>query len=294
MERDNTLGTQPETEIRENLERLLPSVLLRDLMRRTEKTILFDATWDCKQVVVKQLLNKDPFWRNQFRRELRAYRCFESHRPPFRVPHLIHGDDDHWVLVLEHLGGRPVASERRPPSSVNRNDLRVVVQTLKKIGDWRPPDGAFDRVYDYASRVQRYHAYGLLDDEDREALVASIEMLEGSGWQFCHGDPLLSNFIRLQRTCAVVDWEFAGFYLPGFDWACLYMLLQEDYQAKETVERVVAERGSEFRVGFVVNLAMAYTREIRIYSEEAPSAERDSQLDSLREGWADVRRILRS
>ncbi|MGF6888564.1 aminoglycoside phosphotransferase (APT) family kinase protein [Nocardia sp. GAS34] len=72
--------------------------------------------------------------------------------------------------------------------------------------------------------MTRYHRLGLLTEHDRAALLQLLPAA-GAADQFNHADLLPTNLMLLESVATVIDWEFAGLYLPGYDLALAYTLL---------------------------------------------------------------------
>lgn len=95
--------------------------------------------------------------------------------------------------------------------------------------------------------------------------------------------------VRLSPTgTVVIDWEFSGFYLPGYDLALLWVLLSATAGIRERIERF-AGGDRRRQAGFWVNLASVLTRELRIHRELPDSAERADRLAVLDSDWVTVR-----
>ena len=129
--------------------------------------------------------------------------------------------------------------------------------------DWQPlPDG-FRPVFAYHERIVRYHAAGYFTEDDRRALERLLARC-GQPWQLNHGDPLPGNMVRLPSgEWALLDWEFTGLFLPGFDLAMLSVLLAGTPGAAALLEDVACRTGSE--EAYLVNLAVVLSRERRIH-----------------------------
>ncbi|HUY46868.1 MAG TPA: glycosyltransferase, partial [Streptosporangiaceae bacterium] len=117
---------------------------------------------------------------------------------------------------------------------------------IRRLSAWRPASGQFAPVWDYPDRVSRYHAAGYLTDADRDALQRLLAMCDQVG-EIGHGDPLPSNLLLTgDGGCALVDWEFTGTFLPGFDLAMLHTLLGTSTQITRggicTLYRALAKR----------------------------------------------------
>ncbi|MEV0041536.1 phosphotransferase, partial [Streptomyces sp. NPDC050804] len=147
-------------------------------------------------------------------------------------------------------------------------DVRAALGAIARINTWRPPAGLFDAPLDYASRIARYHELGLFTDRDLGDLQKLLHGLaagrQGMG-QFCHGDALLSNILLSPAGPVLVDWEHAGWYLPGYDLATLWAVLGDAPAARRQISQLAQVRGPAERDAFLVNLMLVLTREIRMY-----------------------------
>jgi len=117
---------------------------------------------------------------------------------------------------------------------------------------------------------------------------------------FAHGDVLPGN-IRLPAgpatpgQVALLDWEFAGYYLPGLDLALLWVLLGAAPPARDLIDARIADAGPATRAAFTVNVAMVLTREIRVHREADPGPWRDQRLTALSRDWSELRaNVLRT
>lgn len=259
-----------------------------EVLRRTDKTLLAGGRWRDRPVVIKLLLDTEPFWIDKLQHEIAIYQVLGQHRPPVRVPALLYTDGRR-LLVLERLPGVPLDRDRLPEHAVAPAALAATLQTLGALAAWQQPTHAFRRVFDYADRVARYSTYGLLDDSDRRALTALIDRC-ADRWQLNHGDPLPSNLIYDGVQCGLIDWEFTGLYLPGFDLALLRILLLRTPQAAAEIDRAVAVQDIE--TPFAVNLAMALTRELRLHRELPDTHPHRSRLPLIAAAWEEARRSI--
>ena len=206
--------------------------------------------------VAKCLLDHSPAWAERFRHEIAAYRAFVRHRPPVRVPRLIAADPDNCTLVIERMPGRVAALQRHPVEAPPRADITggarrdLPAQRLAAAGR-----RCSTRPLDYAARISRYHELGLLTDRDLGDLqkllhgIAHAAGRQGMG-QFCHGDALLSNILLSPAGPVLVDWEHAGWYLPGYDLATLWSVLGDAPVARRQISQL-AQAGGPGRAGRV-------------------------------------------
>lgn len=257
-------GTQIRTAVAA-VQRICPEFTPAQLLRRGGRTALLIGTSGRAPAVAKCLLDHSPAWAERFRHEIAAYRTFVRHRPPVRVPRLIAADPDSCVLVMERMPGRVVSPQRHPAGPPAKGDVRAALSAYTRVNTWRPPAGTFDAPIDYPARISRYHELGLLTDRDLGDLQKLLHGLAHAQGQFCHGDAMLSNVLLSPGGPSLVDWEHAGWYLPGYDLAVLWSVLGNDAAARRQISQQAQSAGPAARDAFLVNLMLVLTREIRTY-----------------------------
>ncbi|MFD3357113.1 aminoglycoside phosphotransferase family protein [Streptomyces fradiae] len=267
-----------------SVQRICPEFNPVQVMRRSGRSVLLVGTTGRATAVAKCLLDHSPVWVERFRHEIAAYRAFVRHRPPVRVPRLIAADPENGTLVVERMPGRPAGFSRHVADAPPRADFKAVLTAVARLNEWRPPAGTFDAPLDYAARISRYHELGLFTDRDRDDLQKLLHGLALAGGrygmgQFCHGDALLSNMLLSPAGPVLVDWEHAGWYLPGYDLATLWSVLGDAPVARRRISQLAQAGGPAARDAFLVNLMLVLTREIRTYEtavqrtiREAPPA----------------------
>ncbi|MBF6339795.1 phosphotransferase [Nocardia abscessus] len=174
------------------------------------------------------------------------------------MPRLLYTDRSR-LMALKWVNGRPLDHDRYPERQLTDNEIDAILQTIEGLNRWVPPTGAFDVVFDYRDRIHRYHSRGYLSDADRDALLRLLDRA-GTPDEVNHGDPLASNILLCDDgTTTLVDWEFTGLFLPGFDLAMLHTQLGAAMpKLKNRSDTVAAATGIE--APFVVNLAIVLTR----------------------------------
>lgn len=253
-----------------SVQRICPEFTPVQVLRRSGRSVLLVGTTGRSTAVAKCLLDHSPKWAARYRHEIAAYRSFVRHRPPVRVPRLIAADPDNCTLVIERTPGRVAALQRHPVEAPPRADIRAALGAICRLNAWRPPTGTFDAPLDYAERIARDHESGLLTDRDLGDLqkllhgIAQAAGRQGMG-QFCHGDALLSNILLSPAGPVLVDWEHAGWYLPGYDLATLWSVLGDAPMARRQISQLAQAAGPAARDAFLVNLMLVLTREIRTY-----------------------------
>ncbi|MFB8028911.1 aminoglycoside phosphotransferase family protein [Streptomyces sp. NPDC056465] len=263
-----------------SVHRICPEFNPVQVLRRSGRSVLIVGTTGRATAVAKCLLDHSPAWTERFRHEIAAYRAFVRHRPPVRAPRLIAADPENCTLVIERMPGRVAALTRHPAEAPPRADLRAVLGAVSRINAWRPPAGLFDAPLDYASRIARYHELGLFTDRDLGDLQKLLHGLAHAGGrqgmgQFCHGDALLSNILLPPTGPVLVDWEHAGWYLPGYDLATLWAVLGDAPAARRQISQLAQAAGAAARDAFLVNLMIVLTREIRTYETAVQRAMRE-------------------
>ncbi|MFC5722967.1 aminoglycoside phosphotransferase family protein [Streptomyces gamaensis] len=260
--------------------RICPEFNPVQLLRGSGRSVLLVGSTGRTTAVAKCLLDHSPSWAERFHQEIATYRAFVRHRPPVRVPRLIAADPENCALVIERMPGRPAAAQRHPTETPPRADVRAALGAICRVNLWRPPAGLFDMPLDYGQRIARFHELGLLTDRDLGDLQKLLRGLAHVQGQFCHGDAQLSNLLLSPAGPVLVDWDQAGWYLPGYDLATLWTMLGDAPVARRQISQHAQAAGPIHRDAFLVNLMLVLTREIRTYEtavqralhEPAPAA----------------------
>ncbi|MEU2391229.1 aminoglycoside phosphotransferase family protein [Streptomyces sp. NPDC007369] len=249
-----------------SVQRICPEFAPVQVLRRSGRSVLLVGTTGRTTAVAKVLLDHSPEWRERYRHEIAAYRAFVRHRPPVRVPRLIAADPENCTLVVERMAGRVAALQRHPVEAPPRADVRAALGAVCRVNQWRPPTELFGDPLNYPQRIARYHELGLLTDRDLGDLQKLLHGLKLTGVQrqFNHGDALLSNLLLSPAGPVLLDWEHAGWYLPGYDLATLWTVLGDAPAARSQISRLAQAAGPAARDAFLVNLMLVLTREIRM------------------------------
>ncbi|MCM2579238.1 aminoglycoside phosphotransferase family protein [Streptomyces meridianus] len=296
-----TQGAQLRT-VLASVHRICPEFKPVQVLRRSGRSVLLLGTTGRTTAVAKCLLDQSPAWAERYRHEIAAYRAFVRHRPPVRVPRLIAADPGNGTLVIERVPGRVAALYRHPSDGPPAADVRAVLGAICRINQWRPPGDLFDAPVDYAARITRYHELGLFTDRDLGDLQQLLRGVahsskQGQG-QFCHGDALLSNVLLSATGPVLVDWEHAGWYLPGYDLATLWSVLGGAPAARRQISQLAQAAGPAARDAFLINLMLILTREIRTHEtalqrsiETQPSAPTATSVSGAEEQRLLLRRL---
>ncbi|MFF9483060.1 aminoglycoside phosphotransferase family protein [Streptomyces sp. NPDC014733] len=248
-----------------SVHRICPEFHPVQVLRRGGRSVLLVGTTGRTTAVAKCLLDHSPVWVERFRQEIVAYRAFVRHRPPVRVPRLVAADPENCTLVVERMPGRVAALQRHPSEAPARGDVRAALGAICRINLWQPPPGLFDAPLDYGRRIARYHELGLLTDRDLGDLRKLLRGIPHVQGQFSHGDALLNNVLLSPMGPVLLDWDSAGWYLPGYDLATLWAQLGEAPAARRQISQLAQAPGPAARDAFLVNLMLVLTREIQRY-----------------------------
>ena len=265
----------------------IPGLRVGQMLRHGGKSVLAGGYVGDQPVVIKMNGDADPLWQSRLRHEIGVYLIFAKHPPPVRVPRLVHTDGDS-VVVMERLEGAPLATGRYPARPLTGAEVHAATGLVRALHDWRPVPGGFGPVFTYRDRIARYRAAGYFADADWHALDRLLGRC-GPPSQLNHGDPLPGNIISTpDGGWALLDWEFTGLFLPGFDLAMLRILLAGTPAAADHIEAIVAETGQ--LDPYLVNLAVVVSREQHIHRELPEDHPlRVARLPALEDSWLSAR-----
>ncbi|MEU9046255.1 MULTISPECIES: aminoglycoside phosphotransferase family protein [unclassified Kitasatospora] len=283
-----------------SIARICPAFTPRQVLREGSRHILVAGTIGRAPVVAKclapQAVRSEYFDQlvADFHHEVAVYRAFVRHRPPVRLPRLVAADHDRCVLVMERIPGRPAARERHPVNAPTPGEVRALLTAVRTLNLWRPPTDVFQPRLDYQWEIARYHSVGQLTDRDAGDLRGLLHGLGHTPLQLCHGDALLSNMLLAPSGPVLVDWEQAGWYLPGYDLAVLWSVLSGDTAARRQISQLAQSGGTLARDAFLVNLVLVLMREIRLYDVPGAGEEQRIMIRRLYDDAALARRAVRA
>jgi aminoglycoside phosphotransferase (APT) family kinase protein len=264
-----------------------PGLRVDRVLHHGGKSVVADGYVGEQPVVIKMPGDDDPLWRLRHRHEIGVYRIFAEHPPPVRVPRLVHTDGEN-VVVIERLEGTPLDTGRYPGRPLTEQEVHATTGLVRTLHDWQPLPGGFGPVFAYSDRIARYRAAGYFTDGDCRVLDRLLARC-GEPSQLNHGDPLPGNILSTpDGGWALLDWEFTGLFLPGFDLAMLQILLAGTPSAADHIEAIVAETGQHD--AYLVNLAVVLSRERHIH-QDLPEGHplRVARLPALEAAWQRAR-----
>jgi len=252
-------------------------VRVEGLLHHTDKAVVAAGTRDGEPVVLKLLTTDDPYWIGRRDHELAIYRRIAADPPPVITPLLRYTDDRLTVITL--VPGARLGDERHLTEDLSARTVAIVLDTLDGFAAWMPDSPLPEPIADYHGRVDSEHAAGQLDDADRTSLHHLVDA-SGDTRVVAHGDPLPANLLLADSDCAVIDFEYCGRYLPGYDLALLYTI---GAAASPTLAGAITDRVRTHGVtaGFAVNLGLLVAREIRIHTPLPDSAQKAHRLAAL-------------
>lgn len=239
------------------------------VLRVSDKSLLATGHRFGRPVVVKALTTTEALWRGTLAHEIAVYRALALAPAPVTTPGLVHTDGER-LLVIDQLPGRPLDTDRYPTRALSDDEVTAAIDAVTGFAAWAPPAGTLSPVFDYPDRLRRYR--GFLDAADTAVLARLLDEL-GAPDAVAHGDPLPANLLLTATEdgagaagVAVLDFEFTGLFLPGFDLALLHTLLAATPGAQDRIRVAAAAAGIDARA-LLVNRAIVLTRELRIHRE---------------------------
>lgn len=301
-----------------SVQRICPEFTPARVLRDADGTVVLAGMAGRRAAVAKCVLDPGEERGARFDRELAVNRAFLRHRPPVRVPRLVADDPHDRTLVTEFVPGRAASPRRHPAIPPAAKELRATLAAVRRINAWRPPDGVFPEPVNYPAQLARYHMLGLLTDRDLSDLKTLLLDARGPGRgepprQFCHGEALPPHVVLSPTGPVLVGWTAAGWYLPGYDLATLWVALGESPLVRRQISQSAQADGRHVRDCFLVNLMLVLTREIRLCElgvrramdrpgsasadrsgGPAPGEEKRLLLRRLHDDWTLARRAIRA
>lgn len=270
-----------------------PGVRVEEIIHSTDKSLVASGSLGDRSIIVKLLIAEDPYWRTKVANEIDSLIHFRDDPPPIAVADLIAADLHAGVVIVGKLPGVALADQRHPTAPPDPAVLAELLRSLDHLSAWRPSADVFARDGDYMHRFIRYQERGILDADDMRSLEALVSRHDEASHVFCHGDVLPANVLTTSTGIALIDWEFAGYLLPGYDAALLWTLYGEHPETRQLIEEHVAA-GTIDPECFLVNLAMTVTRELRLMTEFVAGPLTKEIQARLHADWLELRWRLRS
>lgn len=240
----------------------LSGFIPKSLIRGSCKSAVWAGVYEEREVVYKELTNHEPFWKGRFTNEVNIYQCFADCMVEVPAPRMLWHSTS--ALIVDRIDGYQLSNDRYP-TSVDRSTFELALEAVYSLPhvDIVQKEPAMN----YPARIQRYEANGIIDANTAERLRRLSNAAESLAFQFQHGDVVPSNIFRTPNGIMFIDWEFAGYYLPGYDLALLATFLIKLPWAPLAINQLVHTWPKAWQIGYWLNESMVLTREIRILAE---------------------------
>lgn len=263
---------------------LPPGFTPERLLAETAKSTVTLGTYRGSRVILKQLTSNDPYWTQRFTNELSIYSTLGTTdlAPQLRW-------QARYAFLVDAVDGTPLATERYP-IDIDRDALVGVLKAIEQIRVLRWPNQ--NPAVDYHERIDRYqHSHHLIPGPVAAILHKLVDATATVPTEPQHGDLVPANIIvnRLKGSVVrLIDWEFAGRYLPGWDLALVATTMHRNGYASAAIEANARSWDHDRRRCWFLNLAMVTTRELRILAE----AQQRADLDQLHSRWHAIQQGL--
>ena len=171
--------------------------------------------------------------RSRFRNELRVNRLVTEWKPPVATPALVDYDVQTRSLTFEALSGEPLGPKY--PSTLSTTDIDAIVALGCALEPYNPKRRWLRRI-ESTRRLTLARNLGLLGQRDADPLIA-LARERHCRLRFAHGDLTARNVLRYGAEVALIDWEWAGLYPPGYDVAFLWFSVGNVEGARAHIER---------------------------------------------------------
>lgn len=257
---------------------------------RTGKSVVLEGDLRGTRAVAKVLMDRGEFWRSRLRNELAFYRIAAALPASITIPRMYCGDDGRGILILEYLDGRPLATKRYPEAPIDGRAFTLLLEALPRLHDWTPgvPSTRDAVVKETERRLERHVDRGLLA---RCEAIHARTLIRETRWEptFNHRDLLFTNCLTFHDRLALIDWEYSGYALPGYDEALLWVLLVNDASRRDLVADIAHEQNESLALLFKINVMSLLAREIHMLRASGEDA-LQRRATTLATDLADVRR----
>ncbi len=137
------------------------------------------------------------------------------------------------ALTFEAFPGRPLGPKY--PQDLAITEIDAILALARDLEPYNPRR-RWLRRFNAQRRLAMAHAAGLLDDQQASVLV-ELTRQRPRKLRFAHGDVTARNVLTYENDRALIDWEWAGLYPPGYDAAFLWFSLGEVDGGRAHVER---------------------------------------------------------
>ena len=111
-------------------------------------------------------------------------------------------------------------------------------------------------------------------------------------YEFNHGDLILKNVLATDNDLVFIDWEVAGLYLPGYDFALLWTILGCDRYARDRIIQTIEQKSLLAKLAFIINQVVIIARELKIHSQLQDQRTYINRVTQLNLDLNDVRQLF--
>lgn len=247
--------------------RLGADLIVGEEMATNGKTSVSSGTYQGSPIIIKTIVTDDAFYNGSFQKELVVYRHLEATPPPFTYAKPVLLESDPGIIVMRRLPGAPLSEDRFPSASeLPLLDVDQICALLDCVRQYRgfPLDSRDSVLVRYNERWTKYVGHGLYHDDDR-AILTKLERTNGWQPEFNHGDVIPANILRQENHFGLIDWEFAGPFVPGYDLATLWAVLSRHPRAQAHIVDRALNTSEPERLCFAANTLNVASREVRIH-----------------------------
>jgi 8-oxo-dGTP diphosphatase len=191
--------------------------------------------------------------------ELRVNRLLARVPPPVPAPRLVSSSRRGPSMTFEAVHGAPLGPKF--PDSVSAAELDKLARLALALDAYQPRRRWFRRLY-VSHRLAVHCRSGVLGQTDAAGLAAFAER-SGIKWRFAHGDITARNVLRdAEGRLALIDWEWAGLYPLGYDFAFLWFSLAGVPGGRARVEALLPAR---YEAGFLLSAVLVHLLHLQMW-----------------------------
>ena len=173
------------------------------------------------------------YTRSRFRNELRVNRLLSAHQPPVPTAALVAHDVHTRSLTFEALAGEPIGPKY--PHDLTHAEIDAILGLGRALRPYNPSRRWLRRI-ESTRRLALARNIGLLDTRVAPRLI-DLARERHRKLRFAHGDLTARNVLRHDDAVALIDWEWAGLYPPGYDAAFFWCSLVDTRGGRARVEQ---------------------------------------------------------
>lgn len=279
--------------ILEKIQTICPVFKPEKLLMCTGKCYLLLGEFQGIKAVTKYLIDSDIYWKNLFLKEIQNYQNFQQYNFPVKIPRLFFADSFNLMMVLEWIESYPLCEERYIPHPLSQQYIELILKELTRLHQWqiKPNIPEEDILANYKHKIHKYTKLGFLNNKDLTFFNIAIDRCQEI-YEFNHGDIILKNVLTTDNCLVFIDWEFAGLYLPGYDFALLWTILCGDPYARDRIIQLIEQKSIFTKLAFMINQVVIIARELKIHSQLQYLRNYNSRIAQLNRDLNNVRQLF--